>query len=234
MIVSAHQPQYIPWLGYFDKIDKSDCFVFLDTVQYKKREYQNRNRIRTKDSWIWLTVPVKTKGSLDQRLCDVLIDNDLDWANQHSKSLQSWYGTAEYFNEYFPFFKTVYEKKWERLVDINIHIIKYLLNVLKIDTKVCLESEIGTTKKSTERILEVCKKLKAEVYLSGAGGKDYLNGELFVKDAIELRYQEFMHPDYKQQFMTERHGFEPYMSVLDLLFNAGTKSLGIIRDGKKQ
>ena len=229
MIISVHQPQYIPWLGYFDKIDKSDCFVFLDTVQYKKREFQNRNRLRTKDSWIWLTVPVKTKGVSYQRICDVLIDNDRDWAQEHTKSLQSWYGSSAYFKEYFPFFEAVYEKKWERLVDLNIHIIEYILGVLKINTRILLESEIGTTKKSTERIIEICHKLKADVYLSGTGGRNYLKEELFVKEQIELRYQDFVHPKYEQQFMTQRHPFEPYMSVLDLLFNAGPKSMDVIR-----
>lgn len=225
MIISVHQPQYIPWLGYFDKIDKSDCFVFLDTVQYKKREYQNRNRVRTKDSWIWLTVPVNTKGLSEQPLCDVMIDNDIDWAQEHNKSLKSWYGRASNFKEHYPFFQAVYEKKWERLIDLNIHIIKYLLNVLKIDTRICLESELGTTKKSTDRIIEICKKLKADAYLSGAGGRDYMDEGLFAEEAVDLMYQDFRHPEYAQQFAN----FEPYMSIIDLLFNAGEKSLEIIR-----
>ncbi|MCK4994635.1 MAG: WbqC family protein [Candidatus Omnitrophica bacterium] len=230
MIVSVHQPQYIPWLGYFDKIDKSDCFVFLDTVQYKKREYQNRNRVRTKDSWIWLTVPVITKGSSHQSLSDVLIDNETDWANEHCKSLQSWYGHASYFKDYFPFFEDLYKKNWEKLIDLNINVIKYLLGALNIDTQIYLESEIGTSKKSTERIIEICQKLKADKYLSGAGGKDYLQEGLFAKDGIDLKYQIFEHPNYKQQFMSNEHAFESYMSVLDLLFNAGKQSLSIIRN----
>ena len=230
MIISVHQPQYIPWLGYFDKIDKSDCFVFLDTVQYKKREYQNRNRIRTKDSWIWLTVPVRTKGSSQQSLCDVLIDNETDWANEHSKSLQSWYGHSAYFKDYFPFFEDLYKKNWEKLIDLNINIIKYLLSVLNINTQIYLESEIGTTKKSTERIIEICQRLKADKYLSGTGGRDYLQEDLFTKNGIELKYQIFEHLNYKQQFISSEHPFEPYMAVLDLLFNAGMQSLSIIRN----
>ena len=229
MIVSVHQPQYIPWLGYFDKIDKSDCFVFLDTVQYKKREYQNRNRIRTKESWLWLTVPVKTKGSSGQIISEVLIDNDLDWAKQHRKSLHSWYGKSPYFKEYFPFFEGVYEKKWEKLIELNIYIIEYLLSVLNIDTSILLESELATTEKSTQRIIQICKKLKADTYLSGTGGRDYLKEELFTEADIKLVYQEFTHPDYEQQFMSQAHGFEPHMSVLDLVFNAGPRSLEIIR-----
>ena len=229
MIVSVHQPQYIPWLGYFDKIDKSDCFVFLDTVQYKKREYQNRNRIRTKESWLWLTVPVKTKGSSEQIISDVLIDNELDWAKQHRKSLHSWYGKSPYFKDYFPFFEGVYEKKWEKLIELNICIIEYLLRVLNIDTSILLESELATTEKSTQRIIQICKKLKADTYLSGTGGRDYLKEELFTEADIKLVYQEFTHPDYEQQFMSQAHGFEPHMSVLDLVFNAGPRSLEIIR-----
>ena len=177
MIVSVHQPQYLPWLGYFDKIDKSDCFVFLDTVQYKVREFQNRNKIRTKTGWIWLSVPVKSKGAHDQPIADVRIDNESDWAEEHKKSLEVWYGRAPFFEEYFPFFCATYEKKWDRLLDLNVHIIKFFLHKFGIQTRIVFESELGTTQKSTQRIIEICRKLNAEVYLSGAGGRDILGHE---------------------------------------------------------
>jgi hypothetical protein len=229
MIISVHQPQYLPWLGYFDKIDKSDCFVFLDTVQYKKREFQNRNRIRTQKGCIWLTVPVKTKGLDRQNISDVYVDNEIDWADSHSKSLQMWYGTAPYFSRYYPFFKDVYSKKWKRLIDLNICIIEYILKQLDIKTKIYLESDIGTTEKSTQRIIEICKKLKADVYLSGTGGKAYLAEDEFSQNSIGLRYQKFNHPEYAQRFIDDNNPFTPYMSVIDLLFNEGPNSIAIIR-----
>ncbi|MBU1087053.1 MAG: WbqC family protein [Candidatus Omnitrophica bacterium] len=231
MILSAHQPQYLPWLGYFDKIDKSDCFVFLDTVQYKKREFQNRNKIRTKTDSIWLTVPVKTKGASLQRLSDVQIDNEIDWQKEHINSLQTWYASAPYFSDYFSFFKEVYAKKWEKLIDLNIQIIKFILDVLNIKTKIYLESEIKTINVSTLRLIELCKKLDADIYLSGIGGKEYLDAAEFTKNRIDLQYQNFEHPNYLQQFTSAKKDFYPYLSMVDLLFNAGPKSIEILRKG---
>ncbi|MBI4845541.1 MAG: WbqC family protein [Candidatus Omnitrophica bacterium] len=230
MIISVHQPQYLAWLGYFDKINKSNCFVFLDTVQYKTREFQNRNKIRTKDSWIWLTVPVKTKGCSRQSIAQVLIDNEVDWAEEHKKSICSWYSHAPYFKRYFPFFESVYGKKWEMLCELNIHIIKYVLEELEIATPLYFESQIHTEHKSTRRIIEICQKLNADSYLSGAGGKNYLEEEEFEKAGIKLVYQNYEHPEYSQQFLTQKHPFEPYMSIVDLLFNEGPKSKDVIRE----
>ena len=231
MILSAHQPQYLPWLGYFDKIDKSDCFVFLDTVQYKKREFQNRNKIRTKTGSIWLSVPVKTKGVSLQRLSDVRIDNEINWQKEHFNSLQTWYSSASHFNDYFPFFKTVYAKKWERLIDLNIYIIRFILDVLDIKTSIYLESEIKTQHTSSLRLIEICKKLKADTYLSGRGGKDYLDEFKFSENNINLKYQSFTHTIYSQQFISEKNKFSPSMSIIDLIFNAGSKSIKILRQG---
>ncbi|MFH2137128.1 MAG: WbqC family protein [Candidatus Omnitrophota bacterium] len=229
MIVSVHQPQYLPWLGYFDKISKSDCFVFLDTVQYKIREFQNRNKIRIKDGCIWLSVPVMSKGHYKQNIDEVCIDNDADWAIEHKKSLMVWYGKSAYFKKYFPFFEDVYSKKWDKLIDLNIYIIKYILEQLKINTPLYLESELGSTKKSTERIIEICQKLEADIYLSGSGGKDYMDEGLFSQTGISLQYQQFNHPCYQQQFISTAHPFHPYMSIIDLLFNEGPRSINIIR-----
>ena len=231
MIVSVHQPQYLPWLGYFDKIDKSDCFVFLDTVQYKVREFQNRNKIRIDNKWIWLTVPVKIKGNARENICDIEIDNTQDWATEHRKSLQSWYSKAPFFKQHFPFFEQVFDKKWDKLSDLNIYIIKYILEQLTIKTPLHFESELKTTKKSTDRILELCQKLNADTYLSGIGGRNYLEEDKFEQANIKLIYQEFEHPVYEQQFVSQEHPFMAYVSALDLLFNAGPKSMDIIRKG---
>jgi len=232
MIVSVHQPQYLPWIGYFDKIDKSDCFVFLDTVQYKPREFQNRNKICVKGGWLWLTVPVNVKGHYKQSILDVEIDNEKAWNAKHKKNLISWYGNTQFFNTYFPFFEEVYNKKCNKLVDLNVMIIKYLLEKLKTDRPVYFESEIGTTKMGTDRIIEICQKLRANTYLSGIGGKDYLEEEKFLKAGITLKYQEFNHPNYRQHYESQTQSFQPYMSVIDLLFNEGTRSIDIIREAQ--
>lgn len=227
MIVSIHQPQYIPWLGYFDKIDKSDVFVFLDNVQYKKREYQNRNRICTKNGWKWLTVPVITKGRYYQKIIEVEIDNSQKWQRKHLRDIKIHYSKASYFKEHIWFFESVYMQKWERLVDINKQIINYLLGYLGISTPIYYESEMGTESHSTDRIVEICQKLRADTYLSGNGGREYLDEAKFLKAGIKLVYQDFKHPIYQQL----HNPFIPFMSIIDLMFNHGKESLSILRNG---
>lgn len=229
MILSVHQPQYLPWLGYFDKICKSDAFIFLDCVQYKHREFQNRNKIRLQDGWIWLTVPVVYKGHSREGLGQILIDNGPDWQRKHWGSLKSAYSSAPFFKEHSAFFEGVYSKKWERLADLNIHTIKYILEYLKIDTPLYYESQIGTSLEATDRILELCKKVGADTYLSGSGGKGYLEEEKFERSGIKLEYQHFVHPCYRQQFMKDSDNFMPYMSIIDLLFNEGPESINILK-----
>ncbi|MCM8763092.1 MAG: WbqC family protein, partial [Candidatus Omnitrophica bacterium] len=206
----------------------SDCFVFLDKVQYKPREFQNRNKIRTKDGWIWLTVPVISKGRGRQKMCEVEINNDFDWRKEHLKSLEVNYGGCEFFEKYIPFFKETYSEDWQKLADLNVHIIRYLLEQLEIKTPLRFESEIGTTQTSTDRIIEICKKLKADVYLSGAGGKEYLEEDKFQQAGIKLVYQDFKHPVYQQRFAKTEADFLPYMSAIDLLFNSGPKAKDIL------
>ena len=229
MILSVHQPQYIPWLGYFDKIDKSDAFVFLDNVQYKPREYQNRNKIRTKDGWMWLTVPVISKGLGRQKICEVKIDNDSDWQKKHDRSLKVCYGRTRFFKDHFLFFEDVYTRRWEKLADLNIYIIKYLLKELKIEAHLYYESEVGTSLQGTARIIEICKRLKADTYLSGFGGRELLEEEKFAPEGIKLEYQNFIHPVYHQRYIESEHPFFQYMSAIDLLFNEGEKSVNILR-----
>ena len=228
MIVSVHQPQYIPWLGYFRKIAHSDAFVFLDCVQYKSREFQNRNKIRNPKGWMWLTVPVVSKGKGRQRIGECLIDNELPWARQHWHALQSCYGKAEYFNRYASFFEETYAKEWVRLAELNVHITRYLLEQFSICVPLYFESELDSKSTKTERIIDICVKLKADAYLSGLGGKEYLQEEKFLQAGIRLEYQQFTHPRYHQQFMAKVDDFIPYMSALDLLFNEGPGSREIL------
>jgi hypothetical protein len=231
MIISVHQPQYIPWLGYFDKIARSDAFVYLDKVQYKPREFQNRNRIRTRDGSMWLTVPVVCKGKSRQSISEAAIDNEFGWQKQHLNSLKSWYGHARYFDSHLAFFEGIYSRDWGKLADLNIHIIDYLLKALGISTPIYYESGLGTEKMATDRIIELCRKLKADVYLSGSGGKNYLEEEKFPAAGIRLEYQHFTHPVYTQQFMSSEKDFIPYMSIIDLLFNEGPRSKEILGKG---
>jgi hypothetical protein len=225
MILSVHQPQYLPWLGYFHKIAKSDRFVFLDNVQYKEREFQNRNKIRTQKGWMWLTVPVVSRGERKQKISEVRIDNDMPWQRKHWGSIKTAYSTAAYFKDYAAFFEEIYSKKWEWFLDLNVHIISFILNELSITTPISFESDLKITSTKTQRIIDICKKLNAGTYLSGIGGKDYLEEELFAQNGITLRYQEFKHAQYRQCY----EPFIPFMSIIDLLFSEGRKAREILK-----
>jgi hypothetical protein len=229
MIISVHQPQYLPWLGYFDKIAKSDCFVFLDKVQYKEREFQNRNKIRTEKGWMWLTVPVISGDEGRQKINEVKIDNEIPWQRKHRGSIKTAYSAAANLKEYDAFLEEIYSKKWVWLQDLNVHIISFILKELSITTPITFESDLNILATKTQRIIDICKKLNADTYLSGIGGKEYLEEELFAQNGITLRYQEFKHPVYRQQFMKNSEDFIPYMSIVDLLFNEGPRSREILK-----
>lgn len=228
MILSVHQPQYIPWIGYFDKIAKSDSFVFLDQVQYKPREFQNRNKIRNPAGAIWLSVPVISKGKGRQAIDNVKVDNELPWQRKHLESFKSCYGKAAFFDEHREFLNQAYAQKWESLVSLNIFIIDYILKQLAIGLPIYRESELGIHSTSTDRIIEICRRLKADTYLSGIGGKEYLDEEKFPQAGIKLIYQDFRHPVYRQQFMKNADDFIPCLSILDLLLNEGSRSREIL------
>ncbi|MFH1406439.1 MAG: WbqC family protein [Candidatus Omnitrophota bacterium] len=223
MIIAVHQPQYLAWLGYFDKIDKCDKFVFLDDTQFKKNEWQNRNKIKTKDGWQWLSVPIL--HDFGQLIKDVKINNKTNWRHKHLNALVTNYSKAPYFKEYIAFFEDFYSGDWENLSALNIELVKKLCGILGIKKEFVVSSQLALSSKGTEHLLEICKTLGAKKYLSGAGGREYLDIAAFRKENIELDFQEFRHPAYAQL-----HGeFIANLSVVDLLFNCGTRSLEIIR-----
>ena len=228
MIVSIHQPQYLPWLGYFDKIDQADIFVLLDDVQYKKNEWQNRNKIRTSQGWQWITVPVQY--TFGEKINQIKTNNNTDWRENHYKSLVTNYNKASHFKNYEPFFKETYAADREYLVDINVHFIEYFTRTLGIKTKLIKSSQVKVEGQKTERLINICKNFRADAYISGAGAREYLDLDRFKKENIEVIFQNFKHPAYKQVY----NNFEPFMSVVDLLFNCGDKSLEIIRENNTQ
>lgn len=225
MIISMHQPQYLPWLGYFHKIDSCDLFILLDNVQYEKGGFQNRNKICTPQGEKWLTVPVITRGSLGQRIRDVKIDNLRHWQKSHWGMLYDNYKAAPYFHELSDFLSGAYSRHWDNLLDLNIAIIEHLLGYLGIKKNILLESQLDISAVRTERIIEICKKLNADTYLSGAGAKDYLEEVKFADNNIKLLFQQFVHPRYRQ--LSEN--FLPNLSMVDLIFNHGKESINILR-----
>lgn len=217
-VLSVHQPQYIPWLGYLEKIANSDIFIYLDSCQYKHREFQNRNRILTNNGELWLAVPVLVKGRRDQLIKDVMINRESDWQKSHWRSIEMTYKKAPHFEEHREFFQKLYlEDKWTSLMDLNIYITDYLLDHFAIKTNIAIESEIGSKGLSNERIIELCKNTSSDIYLSGAGAKVYMDERLFEKNGITVEYQDFHHPVYDQ--FNNKSEFLPYMSSLDYIFN---------------
>ncbi len=223
MIVAVHQPQYLPWLGYFDKICRADIFCFLDSVQYKKNDWQNRNRIKTSQGWQWLTVPVRYQ--FPARICDVKVNPTVKWRQKHLQALVTNYRRAPFFKQYIDLYERVYAEDWEHVSELNIHFIERLKEALGLGPKPAIRSSrLDLREEPTDRLIDICNAVKADTYLSGQDGIKYMDLERFKENGIEVIIQEFRHPVYPQMFA----GFEPQMSVVDLLFNCGPGSLGKI------
>ena len=232
MIVAIHQPQYMPWLGYFYKMDQADVFIHLDTVQFKKNEFQNRNRIKSTNGWHWLTVPVIYSDS-KQLIKDVLINGTVRWQHKHQNSLVTSYGKSEYFQDIMSTIKWAFdfEGSWKNLATLNIEVISCLKDLLGITTKEVNASDMkADTKQPDKRIVQLVKELGGDAYLSGPGGKNYMDLGIYEAEGIEVVFSNFNHPQYDQLF----EGFQPHMSILDLLFNHGGNSLEMIRKGGKE
>jgi len=223
MLITIHQPQYLPWLGYLDKIDKADVFVILNNVQFKKNEWQNRNRIKTAQGCQWITVPVLYR--LPEKINELRINNKTNWSRKHLQALITNYSKSTYFDNYKSFFEDIFSRSWDRLVDINTEIIKFLISALELRTKLVMASDLKLREGPTERLIDICKTLNGNKYLAGKDGNEYMNLELFDKEGIEVIFQDFKHPVYNQLF----GDFEPYLSAIDLLFNCGDNSLEILR-----
>lgn len=213
-------------MGFFKKIQSSDLFVFLDDVQYEKNWVQNRNKIRTSDGSMWLTVPVN--ASIDSLLKDIKIENTTNWRTKHKKSIQINYSKTVYFKDFWPSLEQIYEKNYDLLIDIDMEIIKLLMKELQIKTKTIFSSELGISDKGSNRILNICKKLGADVYLSGILGSDYLNLKNFEENNIKVQFQNFQHPVYEQYYKP----FLPNMASIDLIFNEGKNAPKILQDAK--
>ncbi|MBI4010645.1 MAG: WbqC family protein [Candidatus Aenigmarchaeota archaeon] len=219
MIIAGHQAQYLPGMRFFAKVLACDKFILVDHVQFVKKEWQNRNRIKTKDGPMWLTVPVLVKGKFDQRINEVEIDNKSDWQRTHWRSIELNYKKAPYFIEYKQFFEDVYKKKWEKLIDLSAEIINFLLNALGVDKEMVLSSSLNLAGKGTDLLIEMCKKLNADTYLSGEQSKTYVDLSKFKENNLKHVFMKFNYPTYKQQF----DNFIPNLSIIDALFNCGNE-----------
>ena len=230
MIVSIHQPNYLPWLGYFHKIAYSDVFVLLDNVPYTKNSLINRNKIKTQHGASWITLSVLTKGRQGQLIDEVEFNNEIPWRGIHWKTLEANYAKAPHFQESRDQFESIYQENWQTLTDLNETLLKLICEILCIkNIKFIRASELGVCGKSTALLVDICKAVGADTYLSGFGGKKYMDEELFGKEGIKLKYSEFQHPVYNQMW----GDFIPNLSVIDFIFNQGGSNFSNINDSNK-
>jgi len=190
MIAAIHQPNYLPSLRFFEKMRSSDVFVVLDDAQFTRNSFINRNRIRTANRPLWLTVPVRNNGRFGQLIKDVEIDNSQAWARKHWKSIKQNYGKTEAFAVHAEALERIYSRRWEKLFDLNCELIAYIAGQLGIIGHLSVyASSLGIPSAGTERLIDICKQLKADTYLSGSGGRNYQDEQLFEKARINMVYQ---------------------------------------------
>lgn len=224
-IIAIHQPNYIPWAGFFYKIIKSDAFVLLDNVQFSRRSFTHRNRVKgSSENIIWLTVPVLKKGRFYQKINEVRINRTEEWQKKHIGTFQMNYANAPFFHYYRGELQEIYSRRWDRLVDLNLELLKYVMEKLGIKRDLYLSSELNVDGEKTGLLLSIVKKLEGNIYLSGSGAKNYLEKDLFIKEKVKLvfyQYGSFVYPQLWGKYI-------PNLSILDLMFNCGKESYNMI------
>lgn len=226
------QPGYLPWLGFFDLMHKADIFVILDDVQYTVRDWRSRNRVKTPEGVMWLTVPVVAKGAREKLIKDVRIDNSQQWQRKHLKSLESFYGKAKYFEEVIELTNDLYRKNHTFLIDVDMDFILRTKEFLYIESKILLSSGIPSTGRRDEKLLSICKHLNATHYLTGNAAKSYLSDSIFKAEGmISVEWHDY-HPTYYNQLWLKKQGFISHLSIIDILFNHGADSLSILTGRK--
>jgi len=216
--IAIVQSNYIPWKGYFDLIRSVDEFILFDDMQYTRRDWRNRNKIKTRTGNEWITIPVQVKGNYYQKIKDTLV-GDTQWNRSHWKKIVHNYSKARYFNEYRDIFETMYLQLTDTfLSDINLKFINMVCALLGIETKITWSMEYRLIDGKTERLIDLCEQAGAAEYLSGPTAKGYIDEELFQEAGIRLTYVDYSgYPEYSQLFPPFNHA----VSIIDLIFNEG-------------
>jgi len=219
MKVAISQSNYIPWKGYFDLMAAVDVFVLYDDMQYTRRDWRNRNKIKTAQGIQWLTVPVAVKGKYFQKISETLI-NGTEWAENHYKTLTYNYRRAAHFEEIKDLIEPIYmDQSYIYLSELNKVMLESIRDYLGIRTELRSSSEFTLSEGKTERLLDICRELGAEEYISGPAAKDYLRPELFEEKGVRVNWFDYgAFPEYPQLWGE----FQPRLSILDLMFNCGT------------
>jgi len=225
MRLAILQPGYLPWLGFFEQMYQCELFVIYDDVQYTKKDWRNRNRIKTRNGIMRLTVPVATKGRYHQSIRDTRIDHTQNWKRKH---LKTWYAKALYFDQYYRDLTRIYDKRRDFLIDLDMDLIFWLCKTLGLKRDIIFSSSLDI--RSTERevkILEICHRLNADFLYDGQSAKHFVDTGSFYDGGVTVQFQDYHHPYYNQLWVKEQ-GFIAKLSVLDLLFNHGPDSLAIL------
>ena len=228
MKVVILQPGYLPWLGFFEQMYRCDLFIIYDDVQYTKKDWRNRNYIKTRDGRMRLTVPVLTKGKYHQKIRDARIDHTQNWKHKHLKNIKAWYEKAPYFDAYYSDLAKIYDKNRTFLIDLDMEIVFWLCNSLGLQRKTMFSSSLNVTSTDKqERILEICHKVKADFLYDGHLARHFIQPGRFDDGGVTVQFQDYHHPYYHQLWLKEQ-GFIEKLSVLDLVFNHGPDSLAIL------
>ncbi len=217
--VAIVQSSYIPWKGFIDLINLVDEFILFDDVQFTRRDWRNRNKIKTPNGIRWLTIPVNKSGNFSQLLKDTTVANS-HWADEHWKSFLHNYARTPFFDTYAPSIKSAYDTlaNEEKLSNINRHFIEVIMDLLQFETKITWSMDYDIVDGKTERLLSLCQQAGASDYLSGPSAKSYLDEELFINAGISVSYMDYQgYPEYNQLFPPFVHE----VTVLDLIFNVG-------------
>lgn len=227
MILTAHQPVYLPWLGLFHKIALSDIFVLYDHVQFQTDDWNHRNKIKSPSGPLWLTVEVAQRDHLHKRLTEIALQDTKPWRRKHLRSIEQSYAKAPYFRSYIDFFVDMYSHPWDNLVDLNLHQLLWLLDTLDIRVPLKRASAMDLEGRKSGMALEMCRKVGADILIFGSQGRDYAEVEAFAAAGVDVVFQDYRHPVYPQLYGE----FASHLSVIDLLFNCGPSSLDILMSG---
>lgn len=219
--VAILQSNYIPWKGYFDLIHSVDEFILFDDMQYTRRDWRNRNKIKTKDGLHWLTIPVEVKGKYYQKIRETVV-SDPAWNRQHWQLLRQSYAKAPAFGQYAEFFEDLYLGCEERsLSAINHRFLAAVCSLLGIQTRITWSMDYDIADGKTERLVGLCQQAGATEYVSGPAARDYIEDEQFARAGVRLRYMDYSgYPEYEQLYPPFEHG----VSVLDLIFHVGAEA----------
>ena len=224
--VAIMQPTYLPWSGYFGLMQSVDVFVLLDSVQFARRSWQQRNQIKTANGAQWLSVPVQSKCKRDQLICEVELDKSSGFAATHRRSVELSYAKTPYFRQYADNLLPLLDNSSPLLADMTVALILQLKAQLGIETRVLRASELDGSGAKADLLASLCKQIGATAYVSPPGSKEYLDeSDAFKQIGVPVQYYEFKHPKYPQPFGE----FLPYMSIIDMMFNCGERSSELIR-----